>query len=136
MNYGKVNVIAILLASCFGTPIAGQSTSWNGMWALDSNSQEAKPEISFLTKPDGTYELVSSTIISPFRCDGKPYPRLGRAGQAGVGDAVCTSLSKTSVDLTFSAKDRPPIVGHLQVSGDSKGLIYTFETSNPSEKKR
>ena len=136
MTFGKTNMIAILLAGCFCIPTSGQSPSWSGTWTLDSDSQEAKPEISFISKPDGTYELVSSTVISRFRCDGKSYPMLSRAGQLGIGDAICTSLTNTSLDITFQKKNKQPTVGHLRVSGDAKGLIFTLETTDSSGKKQ
>lgn len=136
MTHGKTRAFSVLLAGLFLHSANGQSPLWNGSWNLDANSQEAKPEFSFISKPDGTSELVSSTVISRFRCDGKPYPMLSRAGQPGAGDAVCASLSKTSLDITFLGKDRPRTVGHLQVSGDATGLIYTLETSDTLGKKR
>ena len=131
-----LNVLAILLAGVFCAPMSGQSPLWSGSWTLDSDSQQAKPAISFISKSDGTYELVSSTVIAHFLCDGKPYPMLGRAGQPGIGAAICTALSKTSMDITFQDKDRHPTVGHLRVSGDAKSLIYTLETVDSSGKKQ
>ena len=40
------------------------------------------------------------------------------------------------LDITFMGKDRPRTVRHLQVSGDSKGLIYTLETIDALGKKK
>ena len=135
MTFGKTNVVAIVLACCFCIPISGQSPSWNGTWALKSDSQEAKPEMSFISKSDGTYELVSSSAIYRFRCDGKSYPGFSRSGRPGIGDAICISLTHTSLDITFQVKDKPPTVGHLRVSADAKGLTSTLETSGTSGKK-
>jgi hypothetical protein len=85
MTRSKVNLFAILLAGWSCIPMTGQSPSWNGTWNLASDSQVTKPAISFASKSDGTYELISSTVISRFRCDGRSYPMLGRAGQPDVG---------------------------------------------------
>jgi hypothetical protein len=135
MTFGKTNMIAILLAASFCIPISGQSTSWSGTWTLDSDSQQAKPAISFIAKSDGSYELVSSTVVAHFRCDGKPYPMLSRTGQLEIGDAICTGLSKTSMDITYRDKDKHLTLGHLRVSGDAKGLIYSREWVDSSAKK-
>jgi hypothetical protein len=130
------NALAILQMGVFCVSIFGQSPTWSGTWTLDSDSQQAKPAISFTAKSDGTYELVSSTVIAQFRCDGKSYPMLGRAGQPGIGNAICSALSKKSMDITFQNKDTHPTVGHLQVSSDAKSLIYTLETVDSSGKKQ
>jgi hypothetical protein len=45
------------------------------------------------------------------------------------------SLSRSSLNITFLQKDRPPLICHLQVSGDAKSLTYALETTAPSGEK-
>ncbi len=136
MTFRKTSVTAFLMAASICIPALGQSRLWNGTWTLDSDSQASRPTVSFLQKDDGTYELVSSETISRFRCDAKPYPMLSRAGIPGVGDAICNSLSNSSLDITFQRKDKRPTFGRLRLSTDGKSLVFTLEWTDPSGKKQ
>jgi hypothetical protein len=49
--------------------------------------------------------------------------------------STCVSLSRSSLNITFLQKDRPPLICHLQVSGDAKSLTYALETTAPSGEK-
>jgi len=60
----------------------------------------------------------------------------GRAGMPGIGDAICTSLSNSSLDITFQQKYKSPTFGRLRVSADGKSLVFTLNTADLSGKKR